>query len=108
MLSLYIVLLPMFLMLSYSILLPPLIFWAMFADIRVKGEGYLHWHLDSCGILLQRFVFSLLVLVSLLSFSGCIENPAKQDETGKCIADSLIPLLIPLLFVLCKITCLKK
>ena len=72
--SLFIVTLPISLLLGYSVVLPPLIFWVIWKDLKVKQESFSTWHLDSCGLLAQRLVFSMLCLISILTFSGCVEK----------------------------------
>lgn len=66
--------LPILLLLSYGIVLPPIVLGFMIKDIKVKAEGFLSWHLDSLGILIQRFLFAILCLVCILMFESCNEN----------------------------------
>lgn len=103
--SLFIVTLPITLLLSYSVILPPLIFWLLWKDLKVKRESFSTWHLDSCGLLAQRLIFSLLCLISILSLSGCVE---KSTNTKLCIRHALIPIMIPILFVCLKVLLLKS
>ena len=97
--------LPITLLLSYSVILPPLIFWLLWKDLKVKRENFSTWHLDSCGLLAQRLIFSLLCLISILSLSGCVE---KSTNTKLCIRHALIPIMIPILFVCLKVLLLKS
>lgn len=92
------------LLLSYSVILPPIIFGAMCRDVTVKGDGFMIWHLDSIFALFQRFCFSILVFTSIMIYEVCDD---RGNQTGYCVEHSLIPMMIPLVCVTFKIGCLK-
>ena len=78
----------------------------MIRDIVVKKNGLLVWHRNSFGILTQRLLLCILVVSGIGIFGGCIEG---QDKTtGSCLKKSLIPLILPLVCVLCKVVCIKS
>ena len=37
------------------------------------------WHRDSIGILIQRFFFSLIMMVSIVVFGGCVDDPDLEN-----------------------------
>ena len=97
----------MLLLISYPILLIPLIALAMIKDIKAKNEGYLNWHLHSFVILIQRGFFSILMLACFLWFDNCDQD--NNQNIAKCINDSLLFLLIPLVFcVFIKVLCFRS
>ena len=73
--SIYFVTLPVLLLLSYGIVLPPIVLAVVVKDVKVKNEGYSIWHLDSMGLLFQRFIAALLILICLLIFESCADMP---------------------------------
>ena len=95
----------MLLLLSYGIILPPIVLAVVVKDVKVKNEGYSIWHLDSLGLLTQRFIAALLILICLLIFESCADTPTNM---GACIGRSLLPLLMPWLCVICKVFCLRS
>lgn len=93
------------LLLAYSVVIPPLIVCALSRDVKAKGDGFMIWHLDSVGILLQRFCFSILVFTCIIIFEVCDSD---NNDTAACVSHSLIPMLVPLTCVTCKVVCLKQ
>jgi hypothetical protein len=94
------------LLVIYPIIVIPIVIVLMIRDLLVKQEGVLTWHRDSFGILLQRFVISVLMMAVLVIYRNCANNSLIPD--GTCISRSLIPLTIPFTCVLCKVVCLKS
>lgn len=78
----------------------------MVLDIKVKQEGLLAWHRDSLGILTQRFMLCIMCAAGIWIFEKCEADSNK--DAGDCITKSLIPLIVPLLCVICKVVCLKS
>ena len=72
--SIYVTTLPLILLASYGIVLPPTVVCVMLRDIQVKAEGFSCWHSDSLGLLAQRFVFAVLCLASVLIFDDCYQK----------------------------------
>lgn len=67
--------LPILLLVSYPIVLIPIIIWLLCKDIAVKGEGVLTWHRDSLGILMQRLFICILILTCIVIFENCAVEP---------------------------------
>lgn len=65
------------------------------------------WHRDSFGMLIQRFFFTLIIMISILIFKGCIDTE-NSDELKECMIDTGIPLIIVLVIVFCKVLCLRE
>lgn len=97
---------PLLLLLSYPLILIPIVIVLMIRDIQVKSEGFLAWHRDSIGLLIQRFCFCLLMLISVSIFVKCSDNT--RTGSGSCIRPSLVPLVFPLICVIFKVFCLKS
>ena len=96
----------MLLLLIYPLILIPVVITLMIRDIQVKSEGFLAWHRDSIGLLVQRFCFSSLMVISMSIFISCADNTPLGS--GSCIGKSLIPLVLPLICVLFKVFCLRS
>lgn len=100
------VILPLMLLLIYPLVLIPIVAVLMIRDIQVKSEGFLVWHRDSIGLLLQRFCFCSLMVISMAIFTRCADTTTLGS--GTCIGKSLIPLVFPLICVLFKVFCLRS
>jgi hypothetical protein len=97
--------LPLLLLMIYPLVLIPMVIVFMIRDIQVKSEGFLAWHRDSIGLLLQRFLFCFLMLLSVIIFENCEDT---NSVPGNCIGVSLIPLIFPLICGALKVLCLKS
>lgn len=63
---------PILLLSIYPIVLIPFIIYWLVKDIIVKKEGLMVWHRNSIGILIQRFFFALVIMLSTLTFKNCV------------------------------------
>jgi hypothetical protein len=95
---------PLILLTAYPIIGIPLVLVCIAKDLLVKHEGFLAWHRNSVGLLLQRMVFTTLTFISFLTFSVC--NSTLQTGPGMqhCIISSLIPLILSLTCILLKVS----
>lgn len=62
------------------------------------------WHRNSIGILLQRFLFSFIIMASILTFKGCISDVKSANELKECLVHTGIPLIFVLIIVLLKVS----
>jgi len=58
------------------------------------------WHRDSIGILVQRFFFSLIMMVSIVVLGGCADDP----DLTNCIERTAVPLIFILVIVTLKVS----
>ena len=65
------------------------------------------WHRDSFGLLLQRLLFTVIIMSSILTFKECIDTD-DSDELKKCFVHTGIPLIFVLVFVAIKVICLRQ
>mmetsp|Transcript_41737 Transcript_41737/g.54968 ORF Transcript_41737/g.54968 Transcript_41737/m.54968 type:complete len:146 (-) Transcript_41737:1584-2021(-) len=67
------ILLPLILLTLYPIVSILIIIPVALYDIlKIKEEGLMVWHRDSLGVLIQRLFFSVIILLSMLTFNGCV------------------------------------
>ena len=59
------------------------------------------WHRDSVGILLQRLVFSTLVMASILIYDNCEDHHEHLEE---CLVKTSIPLLTSIVIIFLKVS----
>lgn len=64
------------------------------------------WHRDSFGLLLQRLLFTVIIMSSILTFKECIDTD-DSDELKQCFVHTGIPLIFVLVFVAIKVICLR-
>ena len=96
---------PLLLLTIYPLILIPIVTYFMIQDIMVKREGFLVWHRDSIGLLAQRWVIGLLLMIAISVLDGCSANTNKNTE--ECVKEGLIPLAIPLVCIAVKVIMLK-
>ena len=65
------------------------------------------WHRDSFGLLLQRLLFTVIIMSSILTFKECIDTD-DSDELKQCFVHTGIPLIFVLVFVAIKVICLRQ
>ena len=58
------------------------------------------WHRDSIGILIQRLLFTILILTSLVIFSRC----DLDHELQECLKVTSIPLAISIVVLVLKVS----
>ena len=106
-LSAFEILLPILLLTIYPLIVIPFIIWILVKDILIKKEGLMVWHRNSLGVLLQRFLFALIIMSSILTFMNCIDT-TDNKELNQCFVHTGIPLVFVLVFVFIKVLCLRE
>jgi uncharacterized protein YqgC (DUF456 family) len=71
---------PLILLPAYCLFSIPLLLACITKDLLVKHEGFLAWHRNSVGTLVQRLFFSLLALISLCLFTTCQEDHYNKGD----------------------------
>ena len=62
------------------------------------------WHRDSFGILLQRFLFALILMSSVLTFRNCVETASQGEEMKDCVVHTCIPFVFIIFIVTLKVS----
>ena len=60
------------------------------------------WHRNSIGILIQRFFFSLVIMLSILTFKNCVGD--SEEDLSTCLVHTGIPLVVILSIVTLKVS----
>jgi hypothetical protein len=69
--SIAVLMLPLLLLTIYPIIGVPAVLFCIAKDLLTKREGFLSWHRNSVGELLQRLFFSILLMTSFAVFTSC-------------------------------------
>lgn len=60
------------------------------------------WHINSLGTLVQRWCFTIIMMISTLIFGSCVDNTG--TELQECIKKTSVPLIIVLVIVFLKVS----